>query len=183
MRGRGLALVAAVVATLALTGCVTPADAAPMCDEQGRNALVLMAQSVPEAEHIPCLDALPSGWYVNDVEIKSGQSRVGLTRDGSTGASSVTMTFVPTCEIGDAVEVPSDEQGARRYEDVETVTDGYRGTSFLLVDGGCIRLAFNITGDGWSAAVNDAWSAVTLASRAELERYVRDYSNGVIEHL
>lgn len=153
-----------------------------MCDGEGRNTLVLMAQSVPEAEHVPCIAALPSGWYVDDIDIRSGQSRVQLSNDRSTGSSVVSMTFVPRCAIGDAVEVPSHERGARRYEDVDAVTNGYRGTSYLLVDGGCVRLAFDVTGDGWSAVVNDASAALTLVSRADLERYVRDYSNGVIEH-
>ena len=183
MSARGVAFLAAIGAVLALTGCVTPADASPMCDEEGRNTLVLMAQSIPEAEHVPCIAELPPGWYVNDIEIKSGQSRVALSNDRSTGDSVVTMTFVPACDVGDAVEIPSDERDARRYEDVEAVTNGYRGTSYLLVDGACVRLAFNVAGDGWSALVNDASAAFTLASRSELERYVREYSNGVIEHL
>jgi len=42
---------------------------------------------------------------------------------------------------------------------------------------------FNVRGDGWSALVNDTSTAFALESRAALERYIRDYSNGVIEHL
>ena len=152
-----------------------------MCEGRGRNTLVLMAQAVPAAEHVPCITALPSGWVVQAVEVKDRQARVVLGVDPTTGHPAVTMRFTSSCETGDAVEVPSDEQDARRFEDVEEVTNGYRGTSYTVFDGGCVGLTFDIAGEGWSAAVNDASAAFSLASRGDLVAYMREYSNGVIE--
>ena len=172
-----------LVLAVVLTGCVSVDQASPTCDDSGRNTLVLLAQSVPDAEYVPCIEALPAGWFINDVEIKNGRTRVDLGNDRTNGSMAMTMSFVDTCDTGDAVEVPSDEREARHFEDVDDVTNGYRGTSYYLFEGGCVTLGFNVRGDGWSALVNDAAAAVTLESRAELERYVREYSNGVIEHL
>jgi hypothetical protein len=171
-----------VVLALTLSACVTTQDmASPTCDDAGRNTLVLMAQSVPDAELVPCISVLPAGWMVNQLQIKSGHTRIGLGVGADNGTSIVVVGLVPSCDTGDAVEVPSDEQRARRFEDVADVVDGYRGVSYYLFDGGCVTVDFNVSGDRWSALVNDASAAITLERRDTLERYVRDYSNGVID--
>lgn len=172
----------AVVLALGLTGCVTtPEYAAPGC-EASKNTLVLMAQSVPDAELIPCIEAMPAGWMIRSTEIKSGGVRT-VFGDASGGPYVVQMDFVAACDIGDAVEVPSDEEGATRYEDIEDVDEGYRGDRYYTFEGGCVHYRFELGGEGWSAVVNDAAAATTFASRESLSEYVRANTRGVVEEL
>ena len=156
--------------------------AAPSC-EGDDNTLVLMAQSVPTASLVPCITQLPSGWSVMSNEVKMGATAVQFGNTANGSPSGVKLRFTAECDIGDAVEVPSDEDEAQRFETVEEVTAGYRGTRYYVFDGGCVTLNFDLPGEGWSAVVNDSSSAMTFAPREDIEEYVREHSRGVIEGL
>ena len=60
--------------TLLLAGCSTTAAGAPTpdCDLTNGSSVLLMAQAVPTAELIPCVDEVPPGWSVSEVSVQQG---------------------------------------------------------------------------------------------------------------
>jgi hypothetical protein len=65
-----------------------------MCDDE--QPLQLMAQAVPSAARVPCVDELPAVWGVSGAETVSGTARFSLgAADG--GSELVFVTFTPTC--------------------------------------------------------------------------------------
>lgn len=172
----GLALV------VATTGCSVD-QAAPTCEPEGRNTLVLLAQSVPTATRVPCVDHLPSGWFVERLEVKSGGSALTFRHNTFGDGFLIEVALRPECDTGDAVSVPSDEQGAERLEEVSSIEGGYAGMRYYVFEGGCVTYRFDVRGEGWSSAINDASLALTFESRDVLEEYVRTSSRGVITDL
>lgn len=69
---------------------------------------ILLAQAVPGTEYIPCVDALRPGWAFEHVEARSGQAYFTLDSDRM-GAEFLRVTLLPSCDIGAATEVRSDE--------------------------------------------------------------------------
>jgi membrane-associated phospholipid phosphatase/serine/threonine-protein kinase RIO1 len=68
----------------------------PTCD--GSNELILIAQAVPTADHLPCIDDLPIGWAASLVSVRQGRVVIGLAPAPGDGASLVTVTLTHDCE-------------------------------------------------------------------------------------
>lgn len=110
------------VASLVLAACGEQALGRRMleCDgpEQSLSAsTVLTAQAVPGTEYIPCVEALRPGWHPNHVQAKSGQAYFTIDSDRM-GLEFLRVTLVPSCDLGAAVEAPSDESGVTYWTDV-----------------------------------------------------------------
>jgi len=78
---------------------------------------ILTAQAVPGTEYIPCLEALRPGWHPNHVEAKSGQAYFTIDSDRM-GLEFLRVTLLPSCDVGSAVQAPSDEGGVTYWVDV-----------------------------------------------------------------
>ncbi|HET8789203.1 MAG TPA: hypothetical protein VFO47_10700, partial [Actinomycetes bacterium] len=103
---RRLALLA--LACLLLAGCVRPGGAdfaqarEPACRYQGRQGtalVVLMAQAVPSASQLPCVELLPAGWSVSDIFVRNGRVRFALDSD-RVGMHAVQVVLERFCSIG-----------------------------------------------------------------------------------
>lgn len=161
----------AMIGLAVLTAC-SPRDAMdpPRCDN---GALLVAAQSVPTAELIPCFTGLPDGWSVSTVQVDQDGTVVRLDSDRA-GATAATLRFVERCEPGRAVSVPSDLEGAERFDDIERLEPGFRARTFYVYDGGCVTWRFDFD-SGASATESVAIEgAVTLVSRDDLNANVRD---------
>ena len=166
----------AVLAASALTGCATryKAGLSPGCRKA--ETLVLMAQSVPSASQIPCIKALPAGWTFNDIDVRSGLSMFDLDSDRS-GNRALVVELRETCPGGQgaggvpvgSTEISTDEEGTRRFEKVESVVDGYRGTRFYVFPGGCVTYGFRFSRQGL-ALVNEVSLALGFVPRDEVAR-------------
>src|SRR5512132_1710488 len=78
--------------------------------------LWLMAQSVPSASLVPCVQLLPVGWQVTRVTVNNGRSVITLNHDGAgTAAMRVELPAAAACDLTGAREVSSELRGARRY--------------------------------------------------------------------
>ena len=110
-----------------------PVDRVPSCGTG--DVMILMAQSVPNASAIPCINALPSGWTVGGVRVRRGESRFWLNSDQS-GRHAVEVGFRSPagCVVDDATEVPSEEPGMRRFEKVDQLPPELRATRTYLSD-------------------------------------------------
>jgi hypothetical protein len=156
---------------------------ASSCGEGGRNltcrstnVLVLAAQSVPTATMVPCVQLLPAGWSYGPVDIRTGRTRFNLDSDRA-GVSAVRVTLVERCDTARATEIPTDELGTRRFEQVEVVTPGFAGRRFYTFPGGCVHYEFRFQAEG-RVLVNEASLALTFVSREKLAEDVQRLSDG-----
>src|SRR5829696_1720248 len=76
--------------------------------------LWLMAQSVPSASLIPCLQLVPVDWSVAEVAVNNGRSLLTLDHDRA-GAAALVVRLTASCDPSGAAEVTSEQPGARRY--------------------------------------------------------------------
>lgn len=84
---------------------------------------ILIAQAVPGTEYIPCVESLRPGWQFEHVEARSGQAYFTLDSDRM-GMEFLRVTLLPSCDLGAATEVRSDERDvARSVEVLEEATD------------------------------------------------------------
>jgi tRNA A-37 threonylcarbamoyl transferase component Bud32/membrane-associated phospholipid phosphatase len=139
-------VVGAIVAITSTYQMFTPEelaiDAMPSCGTD--NVMVLMAQSVPTATQVPCIAALPSGWTLGGVRIRSYGSRFWLDSDqAGEGAVQVTLRRPEDCDLAGVPEVPSDEPGFRRFEVADGLPPGLRASRFYSFDGGCVTYRFD----------------------------------------
>jgi hypothetical protein len=144
------------------------------------NGVVLMAQAVDTAAWVPCLDTIPLGWHLSDVEIRDGSGRFWLDSDRD-GVRAIEVALTASCATRDATEIPSDRDGVRRLERVGEVTPGYRGTRFYVFDGGCLSVRFQISGDDRVEPLAVATEGIDLVHRADIEEQVHDETGGRLE--
>ena len=85
--------------------------------------LLLMAQSVPTAELVPCVEILPAGWTLGDVVVGNDRSRFTLTSDRG---GVLVAELTASCDLAGAVELTSEQPGARRYLRIERNAAGVR---------------------------------------------------------
>lgn len=73
-------------------------------------SFILTAQAVPGADFIPCVEALRPGWEFEHIQARSGQAFFTLDSDRM-GDDFLRVTLLPSCDVGAAHEVDSDELG------------------------------------------------------------------------
>ena len=169
-------LLGPLVLLLSVAGCTgsMPGSSAPTCDHP--NALVLMAQSVPDASALPCIEAIPVGWGIGDMKMESGATRFSLRSDRA-GAHAVDVRVLPACDVSDAVEIPSEVQGARRFELIEEVTGRYIETRYYVFDrGGCIEFRYNLPREGSALLLGEAAGAFSFKERQWLNAQLRKHT-------
>jgi tRNA A-37 threonylcarbamoyl transferase component Bud32/membrane-associated phospholipid phosphatase len=140
--------------------------------------LVLMAQSVPSATRIPCLDALPSGWGISGVDVRSERATFWLGIDNA-GFRAVRVDLLPLtgCNLAGAREVPSDEAGVRRFEHLISLEPQLRDDRFYMFPGGCVRYRFVLAAGAPSSMTIHADGAISFLSRDVLARYVEEVAD------
>jgi hypothetical protein len=125
-------------AGLLVAACADVADEVrvgplPTCDTTSRGLLLLMAQAVPSADFVPCLESLPEGWALERTRVETG--RAVLTLDNA-GVGDVVVTLAESCDQEGASITDAGPPGSRVYENaVGQVT--VRATVF---SGGCITV-------------------------------------------
>jgi tRNA A-37 threonylcarbamoyl transferase component Bud32 len=143
------------------------------------NVMVLMAQSVPPAELLPCIRSLPAGWEVGNVYVKRNRATLSLhsDRDGQM----VTAPLKPrdNCDVSGATRVPSDEVGTERYERPEQLPPNLQATRYYLFPGGCVTYDFSFSGDATPSLMFDTDQALAFEPRAVLVEHVREVTGGL----
>src|SRR5215218_1896615 len=77
------------------------------CSDQ--EALWLMAQAVPEAALVPCIELAPPGWSLNDVKAGRGFASIVFDTDRPHQIAAVTVDLTPACEVAGMTEVSSEQ--------------------------------------------------------------------------
>jgi len=180
-------LLLAATGVVLLTGCAEPVSlgsdelACRNGEEAGpANGVVLMAQAVETASWVPCLDTVPLGWHMSDVQIGDGSGRFWLDSDRD-GVRAIEVALTASCATRDATEIPSDRDGVRRLERIGEVTPGYRGTRFYVFDGGCLTVHFQIAGDDRAEPLAVATEGIDLLRRTDVEQHVHEETDGRLQ--
>jgi hypothetical protein len=178
----------AALACLLLAGCVQPASLAearaPACRYQGRQGtavVVLMAQAVPTASQLPCVELLPAGWRVSDVFVRNGRVRFSLDSD-RVGGHAVQVVLEQFCSFGRVTRVPSDHPGTRRYQEVISIEPGrrYQGAVYYLFPGGCVTYRLDFRSDEQARPLGEVSLALGFVTRDALRQTLSDFTDGKV---
>ena len=184
----GAPVLLALVLAGGLAGCGEDTAAAitapPLCpvgsDDSG-NGVVLMAQSVPTASWVPCLQtSLPLGWGFHHLDARDGVARFWLDSDRD-GDKAIEVRLERSCDTSGSTEIASDRERMHRFERVRQVSPTYAGERHYVFGGGCLSVVFRLDGDSPGEALALASQAVGVVSRTALQAQVRDDSGGRIE--
>ncbi len=172
-----------------LTGCTvngqvtSDVGGVPHCAPTAGSAgggVVVMAQSVRGAQWLPCVRQVPVGWSFGAIIPKDGESSVRFDSDRD-GRAALTVLLRPSCDVGGATEVPSEQPGMRRYERVSRVSSGYGGERYYTFAGGCVTYQFNLRGSTRADGVAAISEALGFVSRDSVARQVRGSSGGRLD--
>lgn len=134
-----------LVAVLLLGSCsVADTMSLPHCEEGG--SVLILTQSVPSAELVPCFQDLPEGWELESISITHDGSVIELDHD-RVGQGAALLRFGEVCDTKSAAEVQSEWAGAQAFEEVKRGQPAYIGQRFYVFNGGCIWWDFDFTGE------------------------------------
>jgi membrane-associated phospholipid phosphatase/tRNA A-37 threonylcarbamoyl transferase component Bud32 len=138
--------------------------------------LWLMAQSVPSASLVPCLELVPVDWKVAEVAVNNGRSVITLDHDrGGKAAMVVTLTAAAACDLADATEVTSEQAGASRWYRARDNTRAYK------FPGGCVTQRFTAAAPSALRMRDTAATELGFVTREELGQALERRSHGRLE--
>jgi hypothetical protein len=140
--------------------------------------LLLMAQSVPTAELVPCVEILPAGWTLGDVLVGNGRSKFTLTSDR--GGVLVTE-LTASCDLAGAVELTSERPGARRYLRIERNAAGVAMTRAYTFPGGCVTQRLVAPEASRQHLASESLFALGFTTRDALAAALRRDSDGRLD--
>jgi hypothetical protein len=168
------AVAAGLIATAAaLTGCTVPRDAVPRCGDAQRLAIV--AQSVPGASYVPCVNPLPPGWATAAFDPARGSTRFLLQSDRAPGRP-VQVELTARCRLAGASPSPARADGVRTYTRLTTIRPAYAGTIYDVFPGGCVTYSFDFeSARGQHIVLMEEWQrAIGLYPRDQLRRQLKE---------
>ena len=180
------ALLAGLLLVGLATGCVNTSEHAedagrrPTCTSRPgtvQRGVLIMAQSVPSAEWLPCIRATPPGWTFDKIQPRDGEVRMLFNSDRD-GLHALTVILRPSCDLDGATEVPSEQPEMRRFERVTRVSNGYGGERHYTFAGGCVTYRFDLRGSSRAEPVAAASESLGFLSRKNLDEMVRQVSDG-----
>jgi hypothetical protein len=142
--------------------------------------LWLMAQSVPSASLIPCLQLVPADWKVAEVAVNNGRSVITLDHDRA-GRAALVVRLTASCDLAGATEVTSEQQGARRYLRVDPNTTEFSATRAYTFPGGCVTQHFSAAGPSALRLSDTASTEFGFITRQELRQALSQRSHGRLE--
>lgn len=168
---RDVAVLAALLlpATL-LTGCSSVTPSVPTCSDVER--LTLVAQSVPGAAYVPCLDHLPTGWTVTRFLAERGGTTFSLLSDRANGRP-VDVRYERRCDVSGAAPAPPRTVGGRTYLRLQRISPRYTGRLYDVFPGGCVTYDVDLERGPHIALMEDLLGAVRLVPRRELRVELR----------
>jgi tRNA A-37 threonylcarbamoyl transferase component Bud32/membrane-associated phospholipid phosphatase len=137
--------------------------------------LWLMAQSVPSASLIPCLQLVPVDWKVAEVAVNNGRSVITLDHDRGGKAAMVVRLTAAACDLAGATEVTSEQRGARRYYRARDNTRAYK------FPGGCVTQRFTAAAPSALRMRDTAASELGFTTRAALQAALSRRSGGRLQ--
>jgi hypothetical protein len=137
--------------------------------------LLLMAQSVPTASLVPCVEILPVGWTLGDVVVGDGRSRFTMTSDRG---GVLVAELTAACDLGGSVELTSERQEARRYLRSERNAAGVVLTRSYTFPGGCVTQRLAAPEASRQQLAGESSFALSFTTRDALAAALRRDSGG-----
>jgi hypothetical protein len=138
--------------------------------------LLLMAQSVPTASLVPCVQALPAGWTLGEVQVGDGRSRILLNSDRG---GVLTVELTGSCDLAGAQEqVSTDQTGTRLFQPANAASTA---TRWYLFPGGCITQRLDASTNAGGGLVQDASPTLGFTTREALRAALRRDSGGRLQ--
>jgi membrane-associated phospholipid phosphatase/tRNA A-37 threonylcarbamoyl transferase component Bud32 len=142
--------------------------------------LWLMAQSVPSASLIPCLQLVPVDWKVAEVAVNNGRSVITLDHDRG-GRAAMVVRLTASCDLAGATEVTSEQPGARRFLRVDRNSTEFSATRAYTFLGGCVTQRFSAAGPSALRLRDTASTEFGFITRQELRQALSQRSHGRLE--
>jgi tRNA A-37 threonylcarbamoyl transferase component Bud32/membrane-associated phospholipid phosphatase len=136
--------------------------------------LWLMAQSVPSASLIPCLQLVPVDWKVAEVAVNNGRSVITLDHDRA-GKAAMVVRLTAACDLAGATEVTSEQRGATRWYRARDNTRAYK------FPGGCVTQRFRAAGPSALRLSDTASTEFGFVTREGLRQALSQRSHGRLE--
>jgi membrane-associated phospholipid phosphatase/tRNA A-37 threonylcarbamoyl transferase component Bud32 len=149
------------------------------CNDQ--EALWLMAQAVPTATLVPCLQVTPPGWTLNDVKVGSGYATIVFNTDRPFQKAAVTVELLPSCDLAGGTEVSSEQPGARRYIHIDRAATPDRVIRTYTFPGGCVAERYTSSLVSPERMAADASSSFGFVTRDQLARDLNRRSDGRLQ--
>jgi hypothetical protein len=148
------------------------------CNDQ--EALWLMAQAVPTATLVPCLQVAPPGWTLNDVKVGSGFASIVFNTDRPVQKAAVTVELLRSCDLAGSTEVSSEQPGSRRYIRIDRAATPATVTRAYTFPGGCVTERYVGVGSP-QRLTTDASSSFGFVTRDQLARDLSRRSGGRLQ--
>ncbi len=155
---------------MGLAGCVSQAKAMPECEPDARLAIV--AQAVPSATMVPCVQQMPAGWSFAALDVESGRARFWLNSDRA-GLRAVEVELTASCDTRGATRVPSEDEDVVRYRRIRSLSPSHSGVNYDVFPGGCVTYRYEFAKGLQIDLLPEFNDAVGLYPRQELSRAVR----------
>ena len=170
----GIAAVVVAVSTLASCNARAGDGTEANCPIEDRELFILMAQSVPSATLIPCIESFPAGWSYGGSDVSNTAARFWLDSDRG-GLHAVEVALAISCRITGAVDVTNStsEGGVRVYLDAFDLHP-FTANKYFVFPGGCVTYRYRFGADAEATLALEADEAVTFGLRTVLVRQVRD---------
>jgi hypothetical protein len=134
----------AAVAILLLPACRASTYPQMLCDDDSRqNILHLVAQAVPSATLIPCIERLHTGWSYGGSEVRSGFVHFWLNSD-RVGVGAVDVRLTRACDVAGDTPLLAEDARLRLYE--EPILQHPEVTvRHYAFSGGCVTVRYSFT--------------------------------------
>jgi hypothetical protein len=139
-----------------------------------------MAQSVPSASLVPCVEVLPAGWSVHEVAVNNGRSVITVDPDRA-GRRAMVVELTASCDLAGAVEVTSEQAGQRRFLRIDRDAPGFSATRSYAFPGGCITERFTAPAPSGDQLMTETSSAIGFTTRNELRQALSRRSDGWLQ--
>jgi hypothetical protein len=138
--------------------------------------LWLMAQSVPSASLVPCVQLLPVGWSVAEVAVNNGRSVITLDHDRA-GKAALVVRLTAACDrdLTGARKVSSEQPEASRYVLADRAGRAYK------FPGGCVTQRFRAAAPSAARMNETAASDFGFITREQLRQALKQRSHGRLQ--
>lgn len=179
MNGR-LRLAIGMVLAIGLGGCSQDLPSATaMCADT--NALVLIAQAVPEAESIPCFPDMPYGYRTTTFDVEAGHAVVALSH-AVVGLDAARLSISDTCVLEGAEEpLPTPDPGRLDHNLERTDSGGITGWVVQGLGDACLAITLDLDHADGRRALEDLDMSWTLLTRADLSATLAEETDGLLE--
>lgn len=153
-----------------LPGCAPAAAGVPRCE--GVRRLALVAQALPEAAYVPCLDHLEEGWSDQRFVARKGRVTFRLEPERA-GGRPVEVVFDDECDDVEGVPTTPRAEGVRTSIDLVSISPRYTGTLVDVFPGGCVTYRFDFGRGPHIPLMEELQETVGLMSRRQLSLDLR----------